>query len=483
VKLERRTLPGARESAARLVAGVLVAAVLLLLSRPQVTPIEMVGLQGARDVIAVLVAVIVLTVVYVQLEASSTSLRAGAWTVGLAYIVARVVAGLDSPVLSLSTWLTNGSTSHLDLLFRYTTAALFCVILLGLCLLIPLWPVVLHLDRRHRNLLALGFGLLPLAYWVRLDVALGTASAALVCALAVAVALWFATERAYVGAGVLVCAGFVAASVLVLEPAPSGVLGTSHYNAPNIDFRIRPPGRELLDTSFVSMFVRVEPQAATPLGCPSSARVHVFVASTGTGKAARRTSAMLRRSQYVLEVSGETTITNANEGTDGVSRVLRGSGVGEDSRTYWAATGLDTGVLGDSFDFDLPLQSTRSMGTCYLVMPSLQDSNDGPLPGFDGYYQAPWSGEVSLTPALGAEVDRSRTQPLPLGTDIDPQALRWQCYDTDARPPGLVAACPALVVTTTSWSDPYAQVSLILVGALVAIAAEQGLTRRRVLSD
>ena len=80
--------------------------------------------------------------------------------------------------------------------------------------------------------------------------------------------------------------------------------------------------------------------------------------------------------------------------------------------------------FGDGFIFTAPLQSWRSMGTCYIVVPTV-DANTEPA----GYSVTPVKATVQLSPWHGSSVDLTDTTPQPTADQVTQGAFDWTCYD------------------------------------------------------
>jgi hypothetical protein len=80
---------------------------------------------------------------------------------------------------------------------------------------------------------------------------------------------------------------------------------------------------------------------------------------------------------------------------------------------------------------------------------------------------------VQLSPWRGSSVDLTDTTPQPTADQETQGAFDWTCYDLSG--PGIQgsAQCPAVSVVTANWASSYTQVAMLLVGTLIAIAAER----------
>jgi hypothetical protein len=373
---------------------------------------------------------------------------------------------------SLRWWLPYRPTYSADANWWRPTVQLFGFILLEVALLLPVWPVVVRAPRSFRNGLAVLVVALAVVLWGPLERSLGTPPAAFVCAAALVAALWLTTERAYVGVGALVCAAFLATSAFAVQPPPSGVLDRFQHTAPAVGFSIRPPRGTAIDTSDLSLSLAVFPRASTPFGCPR--RAHLILSAHlpyPETKATRAAAELLRRSDYLVTVSRRTRIA-ASPGASGTSRVVHDSRGLRATYTVWSGKGFDAAIAGTDFDFDLPVQTVRETGSCFVVIPELSTSDASSVIPPD-YFQEPTDRFATLFLPQSSDVDLSRTRPAPEKSLDQQSSLRWNCTS------GSSDGCPAVAVVVANWSDPYKQVALILVGALIAIAAEQGLTRHR----
>ena len=68
-------------------------------------------------------------------------------------------------------------------------------------------------------------------------------------------------------------------------------------------------------------------------------------------------------------------------------------------------------------------------------------------------------------------MDLTDTSPLPDYQRMIGGTYDWTCFDL-SRHPGASGQCRAIAVMATGWSASYPQVVLLVVGALIAIAAE-----------
>jgi hypothetical protein len=87
---------------------------------------------------------------------------------------------------------------------------------------------------------------------------------------------------------------------------------------------------------------------------------------------------------------------------------------------------LDTKIGGDLPDFSFPLQSWRSMGTCYVTIPQV---NQDILWASTAYLTQPASPIVSLEPGTGTSVDLADTSPRPDAKALIPGSYGWTCFD------------------------------------------------------
>jgi hypothetical protein len=192
----------------------------------------------------------------------------------------------------------------------------------------------------------------------------------------------------------------------------------------------------------------------------------------------------LKRSPYTLDVSGVTRITDpdpADSVDNGSSRVIYASQSrdGDRAHTEWRATGFNpTPGLSDlvgfshplgSWSFSLPLQSWRSMGTCYVTIPRVNQETSW---AGTNYPTQPASATVSLLPGT-TSVDLTNTSPRPADQPVADGTYNWTCFDhSHPGSRGVAPQCPAIAVMTAGWSASYPQVVLLVAGALIAIVAE-----------
>lgn len=389
----------------------------------------------------------------------------------LAYVAARAMTGGLTHPGSLDSW-SPYPVSHW---LQYADLLLVGAFLQAL-ILRPIWPVLVRDAGEIRRWAAVILCVLPFLLWSRLSGIVGSASAALICALALVVAMMLAGRHRFVLLALVFCAGFLAVSALVQHGPPPGVLGTFNFNAPDVDFRIALPAAAD-DTSGLSLTVNVNPPAPTLFQCPARVDVSIFlnVAQSANQKdmpQSNKLIADLARSPYTLDVSGVTRVTDLKRTANGSSRVIYAPASQGGTHTEWHATGFDTTAgLGDILDFSLPLQSWRSMGTCYVTIPQV---NQDILWAGTKYFSQPASAMVSLRPETGTSVDLADTSPQPDNQPLVTGTYDWTCFDySHPRSEGITRQCPAIAVMAAGWSASYPQVTLLVVGALIAIAAER----------
>jgi hypothetical protein len=346
-------------------------------------------------------------------------------------------------------------------------------------LLRPIYPVVLRIlarmplkrDRaRVRKLSSLLVCALVFVSWDWLSGAVGAASAAFFCALAMVVVMLLAGDRRYALLGTVACAGFLSVSALVQEAPPSNVLVAASRTAPEIDFGIDPPAATEIDTSGLQLHVILDPRLPTLFSCPTQVDVEVFI-----DDANKMVQEQLSHARYALTAPGTSVIywNGANpRGTATVSTVLDMVGRPD---TQILGAGLHVGndlvddkSVGDEWVFSVPLQSWRSMGTCYVTVPTVNLNTSSPY----GYSVEPTKAAIQLSPWGGSTVDLTDTTPQPTGDQATPGAFDWTCYDYTSVDVQGNGQCPAMSVVTAAWANSYTQVALLLVGALIAIVAE-----------
>ena len=453
MKLERRRSPSRRALAEALFTAACVAVGIALW-------------QGYTLAGKGLVAAVVLALLGAQVESLSTPRHAELVTAVLAYFVGRA---LEAPL---------GAPWNLDEWWPYE-AGLCLAIFFQASALRPLVPIRVREATKLRSYAALFLVLGSAFAWRSLKHHLGPASACLVIAVVVVIALW--SDSRYLILGILICAGFLAGSALVQNSGPTEILGSLHEGAIHIAFELRPPPQQYADPQGLAAFVNVRPDAPTVFQCPSAVYVSVFVTIPTGVVSSRRYNQLqtyLLHSTFVLGVTGATTITDDRVGARGVSHVARASVARGGVHTEYTGTGLHIGAPdGDDFSFALPLQHPRGMGSCFVEVP---DVNSEPLlDAGPTYFQQPESAQVELSPSPGSSIDTAETAPTPIRDPNDPDSVDWTCYDIPkaryASSSG--APCPALAVINANWASAYDQTALIVVGALVAIAAERWFNR------
>jgi hypothetical protein len=329
---------------------------------------------------------------------------------------------------------------------------------------------------------------LPFLLWDWLSGSVGSASAGLICALALVLVMVVARRQRFVLFALASCVGFLTVSAFAQHGPPPRVLDTFDSSAPDIDFSIAPPARD--DTSGLSMTVNVDPGVPTLFGCPTQVDVLLSLVVERPSKPKdmpqyNKLLADLKRSPYTLDVSGVTRITDpdlADSADNGSSRVIYASQSrdGDSAHTEWRATGFNpTPSLSDlvgsshplgSWSFGLPLQSWRSMGTCYVTIPRVNQETSW---AGTNYPTQPASATVSLRPGT-TSVDLTNTSPRPADQPVAGGTYNWTCFDHSHHgSSGVAPQCPAIAVMTVGWSASYPQVVLLVAGALIAIVAER----------
>ena len=220
----------------------------------------------------------------------------------------------------------------------------------------PLWPVFVRDADEIRSRAAVILCVLPFLLWDWLSGSVGSASAALICALALALVMVVAGRQRFVLFALVSCAGFLAVSALAQQEPPRGVLDPFETSGPDIDFNIALPAAE--DTTGLSMTAKVVvPGMPTLFGCPAQVdvRLSVIVSAPKSESQENKLVADLARSPYTLDVSGVTRITDsrlvpaAERATfNGRSRVIYASQSRGGTHTEWRATGFDAGLATSS---------------------------------------------------------------------------------------------------------------------------------------
>jgi hypothetical protein len=442
------------------------------------------GDQELRELGLALLTAVLVAVITARVGRRHGSRRALVVAVVLAYIGTRVLsAGLLYPG-SLNAWSPYPILGWLE----PGWIPLACI-LAQAWLLRPVYPLVVSLTARARPLvlrvqarvplLRDGAGMRKLAAllicalvfggWDWLSGAIGAASAAFFCALAMVMVMLLAGDRRYVLFGAVACAGFLAVSALVQEAPPSDVLVSASRAAPGIGFGIEPPAGAKIDTSGLQLRVILDPLVPTVFHCPTQVYAEVFIDDQD-----QKVQAQLRNARYALTAPGTTAFTpptsfrdrpTASTFLDAAGRLntqIVGGGlqVGDDP--------ADDQFAGDEWVFSAPLQSWRSMGTCYVVIPTF-NLNTAPY----GYWVEPAKATVQLSPWKGSAIDLTNTAPQPTADPMTQGAFDWTCYDyTNVEVQGN-GQCPAVSVVTANWANSYTQVAILLVGTLIAIAAER----------
>jgi len=477
MRFQRRPLPS-RSAVVKRVLGVLLLAILIFVPRVRSihflgAPIYPVTPDSLTFTSEILGAAVFLAALGAQLEESVGRLRADLTVAAFAYLSTRAISvGFANPwtLLSwspypLAQWM---SSELVPLLIMFAQSLL----------LRPLWPIWVRDANRFRTYVALFLVAVVLISWDILNYIVGPASAALIVTLVVALAMVVATNRRFLMFGIVVCAGFLSVSALAQQDVPADITGFKSPDAVDIVFRIVPPTGDSLDTTDLKMWVLIQPAAATPFLCPSEVSVLIFFEMLDPLSAQdRKTQAVLLRSSYMLGVTRKTLITDSRGSAVGHSRVIDAPGGGV--RTKWVGKALNVSPTGgDEFNFNAPLQSNRSMGTCYVEIPRLQGDI---IWRSASHFDQPQAATVELFPELGSKLDLAETPSHPVAeadNPSDPRNFEWNCFDNGSRSGRRTQHCPALAVVVADWSSPYGQIALIVVGALIAIAAERWLGGR-----
>ncbi len=429
--------------------------------------------QELRAFVVALATALIVGVVTPHVEHAHGRRRSVLVAVVLAYLGTRLLSeGLIYPG-SLSTW------SPYPILGWLSPGWLPLVCILAQAwLLRPMYPIILRISarvplKRHRaqvrKLSSLIVCALVFASWDWISGAVGAASAAFFCALAMVVVILLVGDRRYALLGALACAGFLSVSSLVQEAPPSNVLVIASPATPEIDFAVDPPAGTEIDTAGLQLHVILDPLLPTLFGCPAQVDVEVFI-----DDANQKAQEQLNRARYALTVPGTSVIywNQANpRDTATVSTVLDAPGR---LSTQILGDGLHVGndpgndsSVNDEWVFSVTLQSWRSMGTCYVTIPTV-NKNTSPY----GYSIEPAEATMQLSPWAGSTVDLTDTTPQPTADQATPGAFDWTCYDYTPADIQANGQCPAVSVVTAAWANSYAQVALLLVGALIAIVAE-----------
>ena len=404
----------------------------------------------------------------------------------LAYMAARALSGGLTHPGFLSSWSPYPMSDWLR-----NADFLLLGVFVQAWILRPLFPVFVCNVGKIRKWAAVILCALPFLLWDWLRDSVGSASAALICALALVLAMVVAGRRALVVLALVCCSGFLTVSAFVQHERPQGVLVESYSSAPDIDFHIAlPPGD---DTSGLNMTANVGPGAPTLFGCPT--QVHVFLSLIAVQPSNPKDMPQylkllkdLKRAPYTLDVSGVTQI-NGSHLASAADKATSSQVIdtppsrsyvpdsGDGTHTEWRATGFVATTISsptipglfDILDFSLPLQSWRGMGTCYVTIPRV---NQEPSWAGKNYPTQPASATVSLLPGT-TSMDLTNTLPRPADQPVAGGTYNWTCFDHSHPGSGGVAPqCPAITVMTAGWSAAYPQVVLLVVGALIAIVAE-----------
>jgi hypothetical protein len=305
--------------------------------------------------------------------------------------------------------------------------------------------------------------------WRRLEHGHGPASTAFIVAIILFGAMTIAAVRWSVLPGIALVAVFLGLSALAQVSGPE-VLEDTHPGATFINFELKPAIGDEIDTRALDLDVYLNPGAPSLFGCPSHVSVYIFVVASITGRRRHTLTEQLARARYELSVTGATKISDDRSGlsTPFASRVIPADRFAEGPHTVYAGHGLDIEApTGDSFEFNLPLQTPRMMGSCWISVPGV-DAGEPIISG--GYFESPGTATVDLQPPLHTDVDVSNTAPRPVRKVDDPGDVTWTCTRGYGQGSG---NCPAVAVVTATWSSAYVQTVLIVVGALAAIAAER----------
>jgi hypothetical protein len=326
-------------------------------------------------------------------------------------------------------------------------------------------------DRAHARRLAvlLVCGLVFIG-WDWLAAAVGAASAAFLCALAMVGVMLLASDHIYLLFGIVACAGFLAVSALVQQAPPSDVLVQDSFSTPEIYFGIAPPAGAKVDTSALQLQVIMVPLAPTLFHCPSQVEVEVLIEDQD-----EKVQGQLSQAKYSLNVPGNSVVQLPDPST--LSTRYTGEARNGAPTTQLFGSGLDVLAqppfdltVGGGFIFTAPLQSWRSMGTCYVVIPTVDPITD---PGPYGYSITPVKATVELWPWQHSSIDLTDTTPQPTADQMTQDAFDWTCKDLSNVTVQGNGQCPAVAVVTTNWANSYTQFVMLLVGTLIAIAAER----------
>jgi hypothetical protein len=435
---------------------------------------------GAQILTAVMIAA-VLAGLHVQLAAGSRSSRTP-WVIGALATISALWLIQRSAVLQLRFWTTEIRDAGT---WWPWTLILLAAMLFTTYLLLPLWPVSVgefEQERqwvaRNRSSLIWTFACTGVIAWRVLAAIYGSASADLIMAVVLVIVLRLGKRWRYFAPGLVLCVALLAFSAFSRSPAPSGITGRLAPDATTISFNIEPPVGQSLGAAKLLVDLLVDPPPPTLLGCRSAVTMTLLVVvphAADTDNATDEEIDVLRHSRYDITVRGATRIIDTRQGSEGSSRILRSPYDAADVYTQWQAAGLEAGATRfDAFSFTLPVQHRRTMGSCYLAVPRIDTQT---AVGFDArYFASPDTAEITLLPYDGTSIDSGNTHPLG-GTDPDdPDAMRWTCFDKSAKvASSTTPLCPALAAITADWSDAYVQVTLLVTGALLAIATEQWL--------
>jgi hypothetical protein len=475
---ERRSLPSRRDVIMRVMAAVLLAWILyafpghLWFSNAGEALSRLFDTGAAVGVLKEFGIVVLVAATGAHVERFRGRRQSDAAMAVLAYVAARALTGGLFHPSSLDSWSPYP-------MWHWLRGADFLLpgIFLQALLLRPLWPVFVRDVGEIRSRAAAILCVLPFLLWEWLSGSVGSAAAALICALALVLVMVLAGRQRFVLFALVSCAGFLTASAFIQQEPPRGVLDAFYSSAPGIDLQITLPKADgLLDASGLSTRVDVYPGVSTLFGCPTQVHVSLSLIAPQPSNPKdmpryNKLLAGLARSPYTLAVSGVTRITDIKKTANGRSQVIYAPASRGGAYTVWDATGFDVDPgRGDVLDFSLPLQSWRSMGTCYVTIPQVRpDWVDATYP----QWPQPASATVGLFPGTGTSVDLTDTSPRPADQPVVRGYYDWTCFDYSHPGSGKVSSqCPAIAVMVAGWSASYPQVALLVVGALIAIAAE-----------
>jgi hypothetical protein len=160
---------------------------------------------------------------------------------------------------------------------------------------VPLLRDAAH-ARRLAGLLVCG---LVFISWDGLNGAVGTASAAFLCALALVGVMLLVGDRKYLLFGIVACAGFLAVSALAQAAPPNDVLVQGSFSTPEIDFGIAPPKGINVNVSGLQLTITMVPLVPTLFHCPSQVDIGVFLDDQDN-----KVQEQLSGAKYALNVPG-----------------------------------------------------------------------------------------------------------------------------------------------------------------------------------